>query len=241
MTTKIIENKIPNKTLSQGMIVFHLIIVTLLFILAYLFLKDDFLTIKLYIKDIKKGKLLFIGLFFIVTIISIVAHELIHGYFFAKYNHSGWKTVKFGFNKELLSPYATCQEPVKVKHFRIIAIMPTIILGIIPLLISLLLNHNLLLFFYASFMIISGIGDMLVLWFIRKLDANHFIIDHPDALGYFTIHNYHADNLPKIQKFFKSLNIKQQTIEKSGTKKLLIIFFISVLTVFVIKEIMRRF
>ena len=241
MLTNINERKIPDKILAQGIIILHLIIVLVLILLAYFFLKDEFFTLKSYIKDFKNGKTLsFIGLFFIVTIISIIIHELIHGYFFAKYNRSGWKTVKFGFNKEMLAPYATCQEPVKVKQFRIIVIMPTIILGIIPLLISLFINHNLLLFFYAVFMILSGIGDILVLWVVRKLDTNQYIIDHPRALGYFLINNYQVNELPEILEQINLPKQKTKEKEKSNSKKLVWIFIIIFITVFIIKLVMKK-
>ena len=240
MKTKIVEKKISGKTLSQGIIVFHFIIVTVLFFLFYFFFKEKTGNILSHLKVIKPGTvLIYIGLFLAITIVSVIIHELIHGYFFAKFNHSGWKTVRFGFNKELLAPYATCQEPVKIKHFRIIAAMPTIILGIIPLLISLYVN-NFLLFFYAAFMIVSGIGDILVLWVVRKLNANQFIIDHPRALGYFLVNNYQVGELPAIQEQINLSMKKTQEKEKSNSKKLLWIFIIIFLTVFIVKLTMKK-
>ncbi len=240
--TTIIEKKISNKTLTQGILILHLIIILFILLIGYIIFRNDFFYFKNHFRNyLMSTKLLYIGAFFTILLISIVIHELIHGYFFARYNHSGWKSVKFGFNIKMLAPYATCQEPVKVKHFRIIVAMPTIILGIIPLLISLSIYHNLLLFFYAAFMILSGIGDILVLWVVRKLDANQYIIDHPRTLGYFLINNYQVDELPEIQKQIHKPEHQSKKEKKSNSKKLLWIFIITFLFVFIIKLIMKRF
>ena len=239
MKTEIIEKKVPNKTLSQGLILLHFLTIVLLALIAYLVFKKDFVGINPYIKNLPKGVfLLYSTLFILMLILSVVVHELIHGYFFAIYNHSGWKAVKFGFNKELMSPYATCQEPVKVKQFRIIVAMPTLILGIIPLLIS-LFYHNLVIFFFSAIMIVSGTGDILVLWVIRKLSANRYLIDHPGALGYFLVNNYEIYELPEIKEYIQLVGVQKQTqTKKSNNTK---IFFIIFITSMLISIIAKKF
>jgi len=225
--------------LSQGLILLHLLTIVLLALIAYLVFKSDLLFIKSHARDIPKSLFFsYLALFFVIMVGSIVLHELIHGYFFSIYNHSGWKAVKFGFNKELMSPYATCQEPVKVKQFRIIVAMPTLILGIIPLLIS-LFYHNLVIFFFSAIMIVSGIGDMLVLWAIRKLNSKQYLIDHPGALGYFLVNNYEIYELPEIKEYIQLVGVqKQKQTKKSNNKK---IFFIIFITSMLISIIAKKF
>ncbi len=118
-----------------------------------------------------------------VFLIGIILHEAIHGFFFAIFNSKGWKAVMFGFSKKMMVPYAHCKEPVKVKHFRIAVIMPTIILGILPLFIYLFTDSFWVWIFSLMFTIAGG-GDLIVLWMVRKLEANKIIKDHPSKLGY---------------------------------------------------------
>ena len=69
---------------------------------------------------------------FVLFFISIVIHELIHGITWAFFVENGWKTISFGFIAEYLTPYCSCNQPMKKKQIIIGALMPTIILGFLP-------------------------------------------------------------------------------------------------------------
>ena len=49
---------------------------------------------------------------FILVIVGIVVHELIHGITWACYAKSGWKSISFGVMWKLLTPYCHCDEPM---------------------------------------------------------------------------------------------------------------------------------
>ena len=53
--------------------------------------------------------LLFLGVF----LLMIVAHELIHGIFWALFAEGHWNSIAFGFIREYLTPYCTCTVPLK--------------------------------------------------------------------------------------------------------------------------------
>ena len=53
---------------------------------------------------------------FILVIVGIVVHELIHGLTWACYAKSGWKSISFGVMWKLLTPYCHCDEPMHICH-----------------------------------------------------------------------------------------------------------------------------
>ena len=119
---------------------------------------------------------------FLILILGIVLHELIHGIFSAKYAKNGFSSIKFGVFWEMLTPYCHCKEPLTIRHYIIAAIMPTIILGIIPSIIAILIGNILLLFFGMIFTT-SGCGDILIIHSLRNTSKTDIVIDHPSAAG----------------------------------------------------------
>ncbi len=123
--------------------------------------------------------------FLAIMIVLIVVHELIHGVFWSMFAKKHWKAVSFGFIMKYLTPYCTCKEPLKKYEYIIGALMPTIILGIIPSLIS-IFNGSAMLFSLGAIMILGGGGDLTII--IKLLcyhsnKENTIFIDHPYKLG----------------------------------------------------------
>jgi len=240
MTSNLIEFKVSDKTMNKGILMISFIIFLILFLIIFLFFKDDFVD---FIRNFKalsiQAKMSKLLLLIISVLVAVIFHELIHGYFFSKYNTSGWKKVKFGFNTKLMAPYATCQEPVKVKHFIVILLMPTIILGIIPLLIFLFINHNFFIFLFAAFLILGGIGDFLITYYMIKLKPNQYVIDHPTTLGYFMIKNYQKNETDLIVDAVNSIkqeNLKLSKKKKSNNIYLFLVFILGVISMLLLKR-----
>lgn len=120
----------------------------------------------------------------IIYIILIVIHELIHGFFFAIYAKGGFKTVRFGVNWKAMIPYCSCNEVLKVQQYRIVALMPTVFLGFIPLVIGFIIG-DINTIAISTFMVIGGIGDFLMLWMLRKFKKDTMVMDHPSKMGFF--------------------------------------------------------
>lgn len=115
---------------------------------------------------------------------GIALHELIHGVFWAIYAKKGWKSIKFGVIKEHLTPYCHCMEPLRVKQYIVGAVMPLIILGIIPGVIS-WFNGSWPLLLFGFLFTVSAIGDIMIINLIRKLDKEVYVQDHPSEAGYY--------------------------------------------------------
>ena len=127
-----------------------------------------------------------IGFMFLILFPGIILHELIHGIFFAIFSENKFKSVKFGIMpaKKLFSPYCHCKEVLNIKHYQIAIIMPLIILGLIPAIIS-IFNGNILFFLWGIIFIVAGCGDILI--FIKTLreEKDSIILDHQSEAGYY--------------------------------------------------------
>jgi len=119
----------------------------------------------------------------IATLIGMVVHELIHAVFFALFTKNGFKSIKFGAYWKQGALYCHCNDPIKVKHYRITILMPAIILGFVPLVLSYIIQSFPLLFF-ACIMISAGLGDYFCTWLLRGMDKDTEVIDHPEKSGF---------------------------------------------------------
>lgn len=164
------------------------LLITLLgsLLLFYIIWHNSFLS-KLKGLLVTDGILDFISGFLVLILVmgvGIVAHELIHGIFWAIFAKSGFRSIKFGILKQYLTPYCHCKEPLKVKHYITGAIMPAILLGFLPLILSLVYGSLGWLFFGIFFTAAAG-GDFLMIKLLNKEPKNAWVQDHSSEPGYY--------------------------------------------------------
>lgn len=124
-------------------------------------------------------------LLFVVFLILVVVHELIHGISWSFFSEHHFKDIEFGFMKESLTPYCTCKAPLSKKPYIFGALMPLVILGIIPMIIG-IVSGSLFMLILGILMTVSAGGDiMLVRSILRhKSSAQEEVyIDHPTEAG----------------------------------------------------------
>ena len=125
------------------------------------------------------------GIVWIAFIVLIVVHELVHGLTWSRFTKKGWKSISFGFIWKYFTPYCTCDEPLKKGEYIIGALMPTLILGFLPAVVSILVGSVVILII-SILLIIGGGGDFAVIFKILgyKTNANEILyIDHPYEVG----------------------------------------------------------
>ena len=130
-----------------------------------------------------QGSLLFVVLF----IVLIVAHELIHGLTWSLYAEHHFKDIEFGFMKKYLTPYCTCTTPLLKSHYIMGALMPCVVLGILPTAIGILLGSHLL-FWTGIVMILAAGGDIMIVMKVLAYKSQNrseeiLIYDHPTEAG----------------------------------------------------------
>ena len=132
------------------------------------------------LNSIWKTLLYLVGIFLLVVI-----HELIHGVTRAAFAKRGWKSVSFGFVAKFLTPYCACNEPLKKFGYILGALMPTIVLGVIPTIVSIVIGNSFL-FLVGAIMILSGSGDVFTTLLILKFKTHGkeaLYLDHPYLVG----------------------------------------------------------
>ncbi len=119
----------------------------------------------------------------LIFFLGILMHELLHGVGWALFTKRGWRSIRFGVHWEYLTPYCHCSEPLKKWMFTIGAVLPCIILGMAPAVIS-YINGSFSWWFFGFFFTISAGGDIQALWLLRKVSNKSLIKDHPSELGF---------------------------------------------------------
>ena len=123
---------------------------------------------------------------FIILIISVFIHELIHAFFFSIYAKNKRKNVKIGIMWKYLTPYAHCSDPLKLLHYRIAILMPGLLLGFLPLLVGLIFGIYYLLLFGVLLTLAAG-GDIIIYILTLNISKDKMILDHPKECGFFII------------------------------------------------------
>jgi hypothetical protein len=124
-----------------------------------------------------------LGFFLFVYINGIILHELLHGIVFSIYAKKGYKSVKFGVLWEFLTPYCHCKEPLKIREYIIAALAPTVVLGLVPSIIS-LFTGNIELLLFGILFFAAGAGDLMLVSSILREKESTLIYDLPDEIGY---------------------------------------------------------
>lgn len=123
-------------------------------------------------------------LLLIILILGIVIHELLHGITWSFFTKTGLKSFEIKILWKKLTPYCYCKEPLKVKHFILGAIMPYIILGAIPAIISIIIGNSALFMISIAFTIIAT-GDFMIINLIRKEPESSLIQSFPSEAGFY--------------------------------------------------------
>ena len=124
------------------------------------------------------------SLFVVLMMIGIVVHELIHGITFASFAPSGWRSISFGIMWKMATPYCHCNEPLHPRPYIVAALMPLIVLGIIPAVICLVIGSFYLLLWSIVFIAAAG-GDIWMAWLMTKESPDCTVLDHPSEAGYY--------------------------------------------------------
>jgi hypothetical protein len=115
---------------------------------------------------------------------GIILHELIHGITWALFARRGWRSIRFGVLWKYMTPYCHCRDPLTISQYIWGAIMPFVILGLIPGVASWFTGSVALLAF-GIFFTVSAVGDFMIIGLIRKEPHGSLVLDHPSEAGYY--------------------------------------------------------
>ncbi|MBR5655855.1 MAG: DUF3267 domain-containing protein [Prevotella sp.] len=126
------------------------------------------------------------GWFLLAVFVGIIVHELIHGLTWSFYAKRGWRSISFGVMWKLLTPYCHCSEPLPIRGYMAGALMPFIVMGLIPAIVALFIG-SLPLLTWGIIFIATAAGDLWMAWLLTKERPDCMVLDHPSEAGYYII------------------------------------------------------
>jgi hypothetical protein len=117
-----------------------------------------------------------------VLICGIILHELLHGAAWAFYGGKSLDAIRFGVNWRALTPYTHCPELLDAGAYRLGAGAPGVLLGIVPIAISVLIGPSWL-FIAGLVFTLAASGDFIILWVLRDVPPQLMVQDHPSRAG----------------------------------------------------------
>jgi len=127
-------------------------------------------------------------LFIFTLIMGFFLHEVIHFLSYYLIGKVPTKYLKIGFQIKSITPYAHCKKPLTASVYRLSAILPGLLLGIIPG-IACLITGNAYIFILTIIFTIAAGGDFLLIWLLRKIPACFLVQDHPEKAGCIILEN----------------------------------------------------
>ena len=124
-------------------------------------------------------------LFLVVMAVLVVVHELIHGLSWSLFTPHRFGDIEFGFMKQYLTPYCTCLTPLTKGQYIFGALMPLVLLGILPMAAGILMGSMPVLFM-GIIMTVSAAGDIMIVWCLltyRSQAETVVYMDHPTQAG----------------------------------------------------------
>ncbi|OTO01322.1 DUF3267 domain-containing protein [Enterococcus sp. 5B3_DIV0040] len=122
---------------------------------------------------------------FAVAIVLIVLHELIHGLTWGYFAKKHFRSIDFGVIWSMVTPYCTCEEPLKRWQYILGAMMPTLVIGV-GLTGYACISHSIFWLCLAELMLLSGGGDFLIIYKIllhKSRGKQAYYYDHPYECG----------------------------------------------------------
>jgi hypothetical protein len=115
-------------------------------------------------------------------VVGVLLHEAVHAIFWKVSSGLAWSQFTFGFKWEALAPYCHAKAPMPLRPYRIGALAPAVLTGLLPWLVALWIDSAPLALLGAV-LISAAIGDFYVLWLLRDVPAEADVRDHPEKAG----------------------------------------------------------
>ena len=125
-------------------------------------------------------------LLFLAILVLLVVHECIHGLTWSLFAPNHFASISFGVIWKALTPYCTCNMPLKRWQYVLGTAMPTLVLGIGLTAAATVLHQNAL-FLLAEIMILGGGGDCLIILHMlryRPTAPDVLCLDNPYECGF---------------------------------------------------------
>lgn len=115
-----------------------------------------------------------------------ILHELIHGLTWQWTSGLSRQDIHYGFKWKTLTPYAHVKKPIDIRAYRWGGAMPGILTGLLPAVTGLIIGSGVV-YLVGVAMTTASVGDMMVLWLLRKDKSPALVEDHPSRAGCYVL------------------------------------------------------
>lgn len=118
----------------------------------------------------------------LVVIVSLVVHELLHAATWYFLSARPKPVIRFGINWQALMPYAHTATPMSVRTYRLAALAPGFIMGILPGVWGVVAG-DIVIAAWAALFLVFAVGDFVIIYLLRKVPPTAMVMDHPSKVG----------------------------------------------------------
>lgn len=115
-------------------------------------------------------------------LLGVVVHELLHAAGFLAFGRVPRESVRLGFQRRTLTPFASCSVAVTADAYRAAALLPALALGLLPAFAAWWLGSGVLILWSWLMLALAG-GDLAAVWAIRAVPGHALVLDHPQRVG----------------------------------------------------------
>ncbi|MCR4894926.1 MAG: DUF3267 domain-containing protein [Eubacteriales bacterium] len=119
------------------------------------------------------------------VLVLTVVHELVHGISWVIFSPATFSDIAFGIDMKHLAPYCCCTVALQKRSHLIGTLMPLMLLGIVPFVIS-IFAASVFWLWVAVIMTAAATGDIMIaakLISYKKTGSELLVIDHPVEAG----------------------------------------------------------
>ncbi len=116
-----------------------------------------------------------------IVVLSVV-HESLHAFALMSAARLTPASFRFGVVWEALMPFCHCLRPVRLAHYRFMALLPLLVTGLLAIALMLEYPSDAM----AGFVGIAlGVctGDVWMCWRLRRFSGDCLALDHPEEIG----------------------------------------------------------
>ncbi len=118
----------------------------------------------------------------LIIVASILAHESLHALGFLLFGRVPRSSVRLGFHRRTLTPFAACNTAVTAGAYRKAALLPAVVLGVVPSILGVIVGSPALTLWGWVMLALAG-GDLAAVWAIRRVPGESLVLDHPSRVG----------------------------------------------------------
>ncbi|WP_374685835.1 alpha/beta hydrolase [Promineifilum sp.] len=92
------------------------------------------------------------------------------------------RSLRLGMNRAAITPQVRCELPVPARAYRVILLLPALLLGVAPGIVAIAIGSWLLVI-WALWMLVAASGDLVALWAMRGVPPMATVRAHPTRAG----------------------------------------------------------